>query len=126
MAFKVVKFKRGLPPTYIDYVPKMIYLGTYDDLLSDDPENDSYIFPYRANSSEGMYEKIDRASLQFSTFIGIAKDGATLTGKENGYAEEITSKADLITYLTSIGHNNDGKASNKANAIWAKLDALNE
>jgi len=125
MACKVVKFKCGWPPTYNDYVPKMIYLGTYDDLLSDDPENDSYIYPYRANESEGMYGHLDRASLLFTTYIGIAKDGATLTGKENGYAEQITSKADLITYLTSIGDNKDGKAANKANAIWAKLDALN-
>jgi len=112
MAYKAVKYKLNSDGT----IPSFLYGG-----------NDG--------SNGNWPNKIDgQTGPQDSWILGIADDGASLPADQ---AEEITSKANLVTYLNtytsdwtqpdSSNPNNEVAFDQDANAttFWNKLDALN-
>lgn len=110
MAYKVVKYRltaEGTIPTFLKFgVPQ---------------------------STGGMYAvKDSTASPRDHVFIGIADDGADISGSEG----EIASKDDLTAYLTSVsdgngweqitdGREEDFEPATAAAKIWDNLTTLN-
>ena len=113
MAYKVVKYRltaEGTIPTFLKFGVSQVTGG---------------MFPVKDST----------ASPRDHVMIGIADDGADISGSEG----EIASKNDLTTYLTSVSDGNgwkqiasDGKTeeafvpATASTIIWNDLTALNE